>query len=165
MKIYTKKLVFVMLFIACLMVCFSQTLEVFAVNKKVYTMSEHTISKIMRSKGKLTIVVDKGCLYSGNYSKKLKIRKISIKIAKNCKWLDWNIGYYNGNGPKYRKTTYSKVKKEIEGQRDEYIRIYKNYGDQLSLEEFEKLQLYDSPIGLKIVVKNNRIIQVITSRS
>lgn len=45
-------------------------------------MSEHTISKFLKSKGKLTIIVDKGCLYSGNYSKKLNISKISFKIAK-----------------------------------------------------------------------------------
>ena len=161
-----KKLVCVTLFIICLSFYFLPTAEVLAVNKKTYTMSEHTISKFVKSKGKLTIIVDKGCLYSGNYSKKVNISKISFKVAKKCKWKDWNIGYYNGNGSKYRNTSYDEVKREIEEQRDGYIKMYEKFGEQYeSYEEFNDSELYSNPVGLKIVVKNDKIVKVITSGS
>lgn len=157
-----ERLVCVTLFIICLSLYFIPTEEVLAVNKKTYTMSEHTISKFLKSKRKLTIIVDKGCLYSGNYRKKLNISKISFKVAKNCKWKDWNIGYYNGNGSKYRNTSYVEVKREIEAQRDVYIKMYEKFGEQYeSYEEFNDSELYSSPVGLKIVVKNDKIVKVI----
>lgn len=40
--------------------------------------------------------------------------------------------------------------------------MYEKFGEQYeSYEEFNDSELYSSPVGLKIVVKNNKIVKVI----
>lgn len=111
--------------------------------------------KSFKKSGNRLIVTAEGKFYGKNFRKKLSVRKISYKLAKDCKWLDANIDYYLGSGPKYRKSSYKKVKAVVKSQRSDYLKYYKSRGELV----------YDSPVGVSIVVKKNRIVKVITSGS
>lgn len=80
---------------------------------------------------------------------KMNVSSISYKVASNCKWLDANIDYYAGKGPKYKKTSYSKMKKMIKLQRSYYTP-----GED-----------FDSPVGITIVVKKGEVVKVVSSGS
>lgn len=116
-----------------------------AATSKTYYSNAHRIKSFIKKNNKLIVKVDR-TFYNKKW-KKINVRYISYKISANCKWLDFNINYYRGKGPKYRKTNYKNVKEMISIQRSYYIP-----GKE-----------FDSPVGVTIVVKNGKIVKVTTS--
>jgi len=121
--------------------------SVFASSNKEYRIEQHMIKKFEKSRGKLTVKVE-GSFYNQSWEKTNE-KKISYKISKNCKWLKVNFdNLVSGQGSKYIKSSYGEIKKEIRVQREQYLNLLDGYE-------------YDSPVGMSIVVKNDKIIKVI----
>lgn len=67
------------------------------------------------------------------------LKKISFKLAKNCKWSTSAAGTR-----KYQKSSYKKIRKQVISERSKY----KKYGE------------YSSGSGVAITVKNKKIVRV-----
>lgn len=119
-----------------------------------YRAGEYEISVFKKEKGNLTVKADEFYVTdSSNRIKRVAMKKITFKIAKNCKWLSTDMGNYNMKTGKwtYHKTSYEKVKKEISMERKFYIKNYKKGAEM------------DSPTVMNIVIKNNKIVKILTS--
>ena len=117
----------------------------------VYELWGDSTSTFVRKSGKLTVKTSYPMktykFKDGELGENLdrNPKKISYRLAKNCKWNQ----YYVGDKDPSSEITYKDLRKRIN---DEYKTAQK-YGE------------YDSPTRIWILVRNNRIIEVMAINS
>lgn len=137
-----KKRLFSLLIVLTIIFAALNVNEVQAASKsknKVYCIHPADIVQFKKAKGKLTIKVSKdGRIALGKMGEKgaIKKKKITLKLSKKCKW---RYGY-TSTPPTYKKASYSKIRSEVKAARG-YL---------------------DAGFVIQVVVKNNKVVKVIS---